>query len=123
MGFSQITKHFTTGSPLSEAVTLETLSGMMETVADKDYILEQYAAFPYTVENIVHQAASGTGYGNFKINTTSVTGMESCSFSTSEVTNTATGENTVAIGDTLRLTVTGTSSLTDLGFTLELRRI
>lgn len=60
---------------------------------------------PFDVKRVTYQCLpSGTATLNFKINSTDITGLSSLSATASEQTSTASGANSVTIGDNLILT-------------------
>lgn len=101
---------------------VETISGHLEAPTAKPFILEQYAQYAYTVNSIVSQCDSGTADFDLEINGTNVTGCASQQMASSEATDTCTAANTVAVGDTLSLNVTGVSSPDDCRFTVKITR-
>lgn len=83
------------------------------------YPLDTYAAFGYTVTAVKQiQTASGTVTAAVKINGTSVTGLSSISVSSTPQNVTASGGNTVSIGDALSLVLSSPSAPVNIQFTL-----
>jgi hypothetical protein len=107
----------TTGVGLVDEVT-----GFLEAPTDKIYVLDQSAAYAYTINTIKVATLSGTTTLAVKINGTSVTGISSVSVSSSPATGTATAANAVSIGDKVTLVLSSSSSPVDMSFTLKYTR-
>jgi hypothetical protein len=112
--------NLTCADPISGVV--ETISGHLEAPTAKPFILEQYAQYAYTINSIVSQCDSGTADFDLEINGTNVTGCASQQMASSEATDNCTAANTVAVGDTVSLNVTGVSSPDDCRFTVKITR-
>lgn len=102
------------GTGLVEAVT-----GFIETATDKTYVLDQSAAYAYTINTLIIATASGTTTAAVKINGSSVTGISAVSVSSTPATGTASAANTVSIGDKVTLVLSSSSTPVDLAFTLK----
>lgn len=92
-------------------------------IAAQTYILELYANYAYTINELKVISDLGTCTVAVKINGTNVTGISAVSVSTTIATGTATAANTVAIGDKITLVVTSPSTLNNLQATLKTTRI
>lgn len=91
---------------------------------DASFTLDQYAAFPYMIHSAVYQTSSGTITANVKINGTSITGLSALSLTSSEGGPTsATAANSVAVGDTLSVTLSSNSTALKLSLKLNCSRI
>ena len=103
---------------------VEEISGHIETLADKSYILIQSAKYARYVNNITNQCYSGSATGALQIEGTPVTGCTSSevAFSLTESTDTCSAGNLVAAGETLLLNVTSNSSGTDCKFSVKTTR-
>lgn len=101
---------------------VESISGDVETVANKVYVLDQYASYAYTINTLKIITASGTVTAAVKINGTAVTGISAVSVSSTIATGTASAANTVAIGDRVTLETSSNSTALDMAFTLKVTR-
>lgn len=101
---------------------VEALPGMIEVPTAKTYILDQSAAYAYTINTLIVATASGTCTAAVKINGTNVTGISAVSVSSTPATGTASAANSVAIGDKVTLVLSSISSAADLSFTLKVTR-
>lgn len=96
---------------------------LLGSVTNGTYVMHTYAIQPFVINSIKGvQSTSGTCTLNVKINSTSVTGLSAISVTSTPQNVTATGANTVAIGDKVSFTVTSASSLTDILSTLSISR-
>lgn len=87
------------------------------------YDLDTYAVFGYTVTNVYQiQTSSGTVTAALKINGTAITGLSGISVSSTPQNVTATGANTVAIGNTLSLVFSSNAAAQNIKFTLAATR-
>lgn len=100
---------------------VESLSGGIETVANKDYTLILKAPYDGVIKRATTKAGSGTCTAAFKINTTALGGTAN-SVSTSKQTQAHTSANAFSKGDDIVLTVSSNSSCTDMAFSLEMER-
>lgn len=107
---------------LATGSTVLSFSGMIEAPADKTFVLDQSAAYAYTINTLKIATVSGTASVAIKINGTSVTGISAVSVSSTPATGTASALNAVAIGDKVTLVVSSGSSPVDLSFTLKYTR-
>ncbi len=100
------------GTPvkLSNAGEQLAIQFTLQTGVDDTYTLLQHAPLPFTVDIAVRQTDAGTVSGSVNIEGTPITGFSELVFSTTEATSTATGGNTVAVGDKITLVLSGTSS-------------
>lgn len=108
----------------SGAVTglVEELTGDIEAPTAKTYILDQSAAYAYTINTLIIQTSAGTATVAVKIGGTSVTGISAVSVSSTPATGTASGANSVSIGNQITMVVTSPSSAADMSFTLKYTR-
>ncbi len=97
-------------------------SGLIETVANKNYTLILDVPYPILIAQTVVQSASGTCTGTFKINTTSL-GGGAHSVSTTKTTVTHGSANSAIAGDSLILTVSSNSSCLDLAYRITYLRL
>lgn len=105
----------------SNVGVVETISGMIESGSNKSYILDQSAAYTYDIEEITIQSSTGTATATLEIDGTPVSGI-SVSVSTSEVTDTATGANSVAVGGKVDLVLASDTGTENVGFTIKTTR-
>ena len=112
-------------------VELSTVKGLVESIGLQDintniaattYVLEFYAAYPYTINQLKIIAGAGTCTAAVKINGTNVTGISAVSVSTSVATGTATAANTVSVGDKVTLVISSTSGLENLQASIKTTR-
>jgi hypothetical protein len=101
---------------------VESIKGMIEAPTDKIFILDQSAAYAYDIDTLIAKTVSGTLSVAVQINGTPVTGINTLAVSSVEATGTATALNNVAIGDTVTLVVTSSSSPVDFSFTMKTTR-
>jgi hypothetical protein len=101
---------------------VEALTGMIETPSDKTYVIDQSAAYPYTINTLVAATASGTLTGKIQINGVDVTGISALSISSTPATGTASAANSVSVGNKVTLVVSGSSTPADLSFTMKVTR-
>jgi len=92
-------------------------------IVAQTYVLELYANYAYTINELKVISDLGTCTVAVKINGTNVTGISAVSVSTTIATGTATAANTVAIGDKITLVVTSPTTLNNLQATLKTTRI
>lgn len=92
-------------------------------IAATTYTIELYANYAYTINELKIIAYAGTCTANLKINSTSVTGISAVSVSSTIATATASGANTVAVGDKITLVTTSNSGLNNLQLTIKTTRI
>ena len=79
--------------------------------ADGTYRLVTNSRFPFTVDQMTVETDAGTVTCNLKIETTSITSLDAVSASTTEATASATGANTLSIGENLNLTLSSASGV------------
>ena len=104
------------------AGTVEQPSGMIEAPADKTYIFVQSAAYAYDIDTLIAKTVSGTLSVAAQIDGIPVTGINTLAVTSSEATGTASALNSVAIGQTVTLVVTASSSPVDFSFTMKTTR-
>jgi len=92
-------------------------------IAATTYTIELYANYAYTINELKIVADAGTCTANLKINSTSVTSISAVSVSSTIATATASGANTVAVGDKITLVTTSNSGLNNLQLTIKTTRI
>lgn len=118
------TEFRTGGTVRAETGNFKNLSGMkdsiilsMPTTTTGVVYLEASAPYAYTILNATGFAfPTGTISGTLKKNAQFVTGIENQTWSTVASTKTATGNNTVAVGDTVSVVLSGTSRAGVLSF-------
>lgn len=107
---------------MATKAAVDFVGGMIETAADKTYVIDLSAAYAYTVNTLIIKSASGTCTAKLTIEGTDITGISAVSVSSSEATGTATAANSVAVGNTLALVVSSNSDATDVSFTIKTTR-
>lgn len=100
---------------------IETVRGFIENPEVKEYTLDEYAEYAYSLTRITHKLVSGSGTFSVKVNGTSVGATGDNTFSSSQGVLTFTN-NEIAIGDRVTLDVTIVSSPVDLAFTMKTLR-
>jgi hypothetical protein len=115
-----------TAAKLAAAIAaLETKTFVISgTIADSiaTVVLDQKAQFSYDIESIAYVASSGSFDMDVEIDGTDVTSLSGLSVTTTEAESTATGANSVAVGQTVRLVFTGKADGEDLYFTMKCTR-
>lgn len=103
---------------------VESFSGMLEIPEEKTYVLDQSAAYAYTINTLIGDTVLGTLDVQIEINGTPVTGLDPVAMGTSPVTGTATAANAVAIGAKVTMIVTDldTGTAEDFAFTMKVTR-
>lgn len=94
----------------------------IEAGADKDYTLDAYAAFGYTINSLAIKTGSGTCNATVKINGTAVTGISGIGVTSSVGVSTASGANTVTAGQRVIVTIDTTAAATDIELTMKYTR-
>jgi hypothetical protein len=107
---------------------VESLGGMIEEPADKDYILDESAAYAYQIETLIGICVDNDVTATLKINGNSVPGIIAENFGPTQSTASATAgspiSNQVQIGDRLVLTLAaGSPAPGDFSFTLKTTRL
>ncbi len=92
------------------------------TGADATYIVDQFASFAYTIVTAVAKTVSGTITLEVNIDGTEVTDIHAMAITSSESTDTATGQNSVAAGNTVDFIFTANSSALGLSVKLNCTR-
>jgi len=105
-----------------DALKVGHLAGFIENPSAKTYVLDQYAKFAYTINDITIDLGSGTVSAALQIDGVDVTSCTGISASTTESTTTCTGANSVSAGNTVTMTLSSASSPVDLAFTLKYTR-
>ncbi len=105
-----------------DSLPTQSFTGHIEAGSDKSYTLDEYAAYPYTINSLVTKMASGTVSVAVKIGSTAVTGISSHSATSSQVTSTASAANSVVVGNRVTLVFSSSSSPVDFAFTLKYTR-
>ena len=95
------------------------LTGQIETVQNKTYVLDIKASRPYTITSLTRQSVSGSCTAAIQIDGVNVTGLSGLTINTTETETNATAANSVAVGQTVSLVVTGNSTCLDLMFALK----
>lgn len=98
--------------------------GLSGASSDGTYVLTTSARYAFKINSIQGlKSTSGTCSFKVQINGVDVTSITGLSVTSTPQNVTATGANTVAIGDTITFIVSSASSLNDLFFTLDTTRI
>lgn len=94
----------------------------IEAGADKDYTLDAYAVFGYTINSLAIKTGSGTCNATVKINGTAVAGISAIGVTSSVGVSTASGANTVTAGQRVIVTLDTTAAATDIELTMKYTR-
>ena len=86
------------------------------------YVIDYYAEFGYTINELRVKSTSGTCSAAVQIGGTNVTGISAVSVSSAAAVGTASALNTVAIGNTVTLVISSNSTLVGLQVTLKFTR-
>lgn len=92
------------------------------TITDRTYTIEASAKYNYNIQNLTVGVASGSFTLDLQINGVSVTGLNAVSVTSTLATSTATGANSVIIGDRVTFVATASSTPIDLELTLGFTR-
>lgn len=111
-----------TGELGSAVNQVEEISGHIETVEDKTYVLSLAAAYAAAIESLTIKTASGTCTAKVTIDGVDVTGLTGVAVSSTEATANASGANAVAVGNTVALVISANSAGADLTFSLKMTR-
>jgi hypothetical protein len=127
--FSGTTGASVTDSGYSASSFLTSFSGLVESFtghivapAAYTYVLDQYAAFAYTINSYSAQTSAGTITCAIKIGSTAVTGLSAVSVSATPSTTNGTAANSVSVGNQVIMVCSSPSSAADLSFTLKITR-
>lgn len=86
------------------------------------YTLSCYAHYGFTINTLKIICTSGTATAAIKINGTAVTNISAVGVSSTIATGTASGANTVVVGDIITLVISSPSSLNNLKVSLKITR-
>jgi Protein of unknown function (DUF2793) len=103
-------------------LAIDSIDGMVEIAIDKTYTIVPSAKFAFTINNITISSVSGTCSVAVQINGVSVTGLSAISVSSTPQTLSASGANSVAIGNAVTMLVSSTSPATDVTFSIQKTR-
>ncbi len=101
---------------------VDEISGFIEAATAKTYTLDLACAFACTINSLNIKTVSGTCTVAIKINGVDVTSLSAVSVSSVLSTTSATGANTVAIGNAITLVVSSISAPVDTAFTLKITK-
>ncbi len=107
---------------ISALLANQFISGQIESPLIKTYTLDLAVIDARTLNTLAIKTTSGTCTVSIRIDGVNVTGMNGLAVTSTEQVATATALNTVAIGQTITLVVTATSTPVDLVFTLKYTR-
>lgn len=109
-------------APSNGSGIIEEFTGHIIAPANYTYILDQSAAYAYTINTFIAQTSAGTITCAIQIGGTNVTGLSAVSLSSSPATGTASGLNSVSVGNRVTMVCSSNSSSADLSFTLKVTR-
>lgn len=101
---------------------VEFMPGFIETPSAKTYTLIGSVPYAITIQDVRIGTFGGTLTANFKIGSTSITGLGAISVNSTRTTYAASAANSMSTGDKLVVTVTSPSSAADLDFTVKWTR-
>ncbi len=101
---------------------VEEFTGHIIAPANYTYVIDQSAAYAYTINTLTAQTSSGTIQCLLAIGGTTVTGISALSISSSPATATASALNSVSIGNRVTMVCSSNSSGADLSFTTKVTR-
>lgn len=110
-------------SQLSTTADVETIDALVETAANKTYVLRTYAKYACTIFDCTIATSSGTCTVAIKINSTSVTSLSSLSVTSTPQTVASTGASSVVAGDAINMVVSSNSTALDLQASIKLLRV
>lgn len=117
-----LTSNGASAVPTFQTLTLtDCFCGVIEVPQNKDYIIGLNVPFAFTAVSMTAVSSSGTCTMLTKKNTTSVTGLSN-NVSSFEDTSIATGGNSFALGDDVRLTIFSVNVCQNLAFCLKFTR-
>lgn len=101
---------------------VEEFTGHILAPAAYTYVIDQSAAYAYTINSYIAQTSAGTITCAIQIGGVSVTGISAASLSSSPSTSNASAANSVVIGNRVTMVCSSVSSAADLSFTLKVTR-
>jgi hypothetical protein len=101
---------------------IEVFTGHIIAPGNYTFVLDQSAAYAYTINSIIVQTSAGTDTLALKIGGTSVTGCSAVSVSSTPATGTCTAANSVSTGNRITLVTSADASAADLTFTVKVTR-
>ena len=111
------------GLPVSvNSSLIEQQSIFIETPLEKDYTLDSFAKYAYTVDDITVSTSGGASVFSLKINGVVVEGINDKTINTSPTTFTSTSANAVGVTDKFILASSGISVAGDLEATIQFTR-
>lgn len=114
-----------TGTGTTTFTSSQVIHGTMNigTVANQTIILISYSEYALTVNGINNlKCSSGSCTIDFQINGTPITSLHNLSVTGTGQSPSATGANTMSVGDQLTVVITNNSSATNLQFTMKATR-
>lgn len=101
---------------------IETFNPFIITAANQTYVLDQSAAYAYTVNTVIVATSAGTATLDMKIGSTGITGCTSISVTSTPTTATCTAANVLAAGNQLNFVISSISSAVNLAATVKTTR-
>lgn len=102
---------------------VQSFSGFIEAGTAKTYVIDEYAKFAYSIDDITTKLASGTVTVAIKISTVDVTGLSAIAVTSTQATTLATAANIVNVGAKVTMVLSSVSSPVDFGFTMKMSRL
>lgn len=99
----------------------DSLCGVIETAANKSYIIGLKMPFAGTIIDLTTQSTSGTCTMTATVDGGAVVGISNA-VSTSEVTSTATSNNGFSVGQNIALVITSNSAALNVAFNMKITR-
>ena len=100
----------------------EQMNGLIETPSQKSYVLDVSASFAYAIQSFSAMVSSGSCTIKLFVNDVEVAGSN-VTLGSTLTTQSFSSLNTVAIGSSVRLTVTSVFSASDLSFVMKMVRL
>lgn len=101
---------------------VEAITGMIESpTSGKNYVLDQYAAYPYNIEWVAAKCSAGAAGIVVQVEGSAV-GNTAVEVSATERIASAAAGRSVAVGNTVKIVCTSASSAADMAFTVKVIR-
>lgn len=101
---------------------IEVFTGFLPAPTAGSFTLDESAKYPYTINEVTVETASGTVTLDFQINGVDITGMNAVAASSVQGTSTASAANSVAVGNKVTFTASSVSTPVNLAFTVKYTR-
>lgn len=102
---------------------VEAFAGYIETPSNNTIVIDESAAYAYSINSLIAKLSSGTIDASIQIDGTDVTGVDTVGLTSTQSSSLATGANYVAVGSKVTLVLENNSSAADLGYTIKKTRL